>query len=223
MTVLWARSSSPVRNPRHRSEQRGGVEGVGGVVLAQHAAVADAIGEDVVADLVGGRPPGVAKVVVTAELGKPRRSVERHPAHQLRRDVVLRLAASLPDALIGLRPHAGGAWSLAPGRSATGSAAGACFAGVQEDRVEHGAEHVVLPLIEGTVADTNRTRTGVAAEVVQGRLGEVAPAVDAVHDLQRAVVVRLRSAMNCMNSSASQSRFNQCRACRVNVESRIQV
>ena len=29
--------------------------------------------------------------------------------------------------------------------------------------------------------------------------------------------------MNCMNSSASQSRFSQCSACSVNVESRIQL
>jgi len=31
------------------------------------------------------------------------------------------------------------------------------------------------------------------------------------------------SATNCMNSSASQSRFSQCSACRVKVVSRIQV
>ena len=29
--------------------------------------------------------------------------------------------------------------------------------------------------------------------------------------------------MNCMNSSASQSRFSQCSACSVKVESRIQL
>jgi len=34
---------------------------------------------------------------------------------------------------------------------------------------------------------------------------------------------RLRSAMYCMNSSASQSRFRKCRVRNVKVESRIQV
>ena len=63
--------------------------------------------------------------------------------------------------------------------------------GVQEDRVEHRAEHVVLALVERAVADPYRPRAGVAREVVARRLGEVAAAVDAVHDLQRAVLGRL--------------------------------
>ena len=62
---------------------------------------------------------------------------------------------------------------------------------VQQDRVEHGAEDVVLALVEGAVADAHRPRAGVAGEVVPRRLGQVAPAVDPVHDLQRAVLGRL--------------------------------
>jgi hypothetical protein len=41
---------------------------------------------------------------VAADLGQLRRAVERDPAHQLRGDVVLRLAARLPYALVGLAP-----------------------------------------------------------------------------------------------------------------------
>ena len=62
---------------------------------------------------------------------------------------------------------------------------------VEQDRVEHGAEDVVLALVEGAVADPHRARAGVAGEVVARRLGQVAPAVDPVHDLQRAVLGRL--------------------------------
>ena len=62
---------------------------------------------------------------------------------------------------------------------------------VQEDRVERGAEDVVLPLVEGAVADPHRARSCVAGEVVERRLRQVAPPVDPVHDLQRAVLVRL--------------------------------
>ena len=57
--------------------------------------------------------------------------------------------------------------------------------------VQHRAEHVVLALVERSVADPHRSGTRVAGQVVAGRLGEVAAAVDPVHDLQRAVAVRL--------------------------------
>ena len=75
------------------------------------------------------------------------------------------------------------------GHSRRGSALAA--ARVQQDRVEHRAEDVVLPLVERAVADPHRPRARVAREVVARRLGQVAPAVDAVHDLQRAVLGRL--------------------------------
>ena len=65
------------------------------------------------------------------------------------------------------------------------------LARVLEDRVEHGAEDVVLLLVEGAVADPHRLRARVAGHVVAGRLGQVAAAVDAVHDLERPVVGRL--------------------------------
>ncbi len=61
-------------------------------------------------------------------------------------------------------------------------------AGVEQDRVEHRAEDVVLALVERAVADPHGPRAGVAGEVVTGRLGQVATAVDPVHDLERAVL-----------------------------------
>ena len=116
---------------------------------------------------------------------------ERDPAHQLRRHVVLRGSAGLPDALVGLAPRREGALGLrlherpqAPGQVLVA-------AGVQQERVEHGAVDVVLTLVEGSVAEADRLGALVAREFVPGRLGQVTAAVDAVHDLQAAVVVRL--------------------------------
>ncbi len=64
-------------------------------------------------------------------------------------------------------------------------------AGVQQDRVKRGAVDVVLALVEGAVADPHGARAGVAGEVIAGGLGQVAPPVDPVHDLQRPVLVGL--------------------------------
>ena len=139
-------------------------------------------------DLLGGRAPGRRLLGIAAGLGQLGGPVEGDPAHQLRRDVVLRLAAGLPDALVGLPPDLRRALRLRlhdrpqpPGQALR-------VARVEQDRVEHGAEDVVLALVEGAVADAHRARAGVAGELVAGRLGQVASAVDPVHDLQRAVL-----------------------------------
>ena len=63
---------------------------------------------------------------------------------------------------------------------------------VWEDRVEDRAEDVVLALVEGGVSDPHRSRPRVAGQLVSRGLGEVASAVDPVHDLQRTVIVRLQ-------------------------------
>ena len=60
--------------------------------------------------------------------------------------------------------------------------------GVQVDRVEHGAPHVVLVLAVGAVADPDRARVLVAREVVEDLLGQLGAAVDAVHDLELALL-----------------------------------
>ena len=63
---------------------------------------------------------------------------------------------------------------------------------MEEDRVEHGPEDVVLTLVEGAVSGPHRARSVVSREVLPEGLGEVTAAVDPVHDLQRAVLVRLQ-------------------------------
>ena len=104
---------------------------------------------------------------------------------------MLRLAAGFPDALVGLAPDLGRALGLGlddrpePPRQALAVAA------VEQDRVQRRAEDVVLALVEGAVADPDRTGARVAGELVPGRLGQIAPAVDPVHDLERAVLGRL--------------------------------
>ncbi len=104
---------------------------------------------------------------------------------------MLRRAAGLPDPLVGLLPDARRALGLRlhdrpeAGRQALG------LPRVEQDRVEHGAEDVVLALVVRAVADPHRLRARVAGEVVERRLGQLPPAVDPVHDLQRAVVGRL--------------------------------
>ncbi len=126
-----------------------------------------------------------------ADPGELRRAVERHPAHQLRRDIVLRLAARLPDPLVGLAPHARRALGLALDDRPQPPRQPLAAARVHQHRVEHGAEHVVLALVEGAVADPHRPRARVPGEVVARALREVAAPVDPVHDLQRAVLVGL--------------------------------
>ena len=104
---------------------------------------------------------------------------------------MLRLSACFPDALVGLAPGLGGALGLGfddrpqPARQAL------AVHGVLEDRVEHRAVDVVLALVEGPVSDSDRVRAGVARELLAERFGQVAPPVDAVHDLQPAVAVGL--------------------------------
>ena len=78
------------------------------------------------------------------------------------------------------------AWDWISGHSRAGAAA----PGVEQDRVEHRAVHVVLALVERAVAGADGAGAGVAGQVVAGRLGEVPAAVDAVHDLEAAVVDR---------------------------------
>ena len=100
------------QKPENGSEERRGVECVGVVVLAQHAAFADAVREDVLADLVRRGTPRCIEIRGPADLGELGRTVEGDPAHQFGRHVVLRLSSRFPDALVGLAPHAGGALRL---------------------------------------------------------------------------------------------------------------
>ena len=65
------------------------------------------------------------------------------------------------------------------------------MAGVEQDRVEDRAVDVVLALLEGAVAGAHGLRAAVAGELGVDLLGQVAAAVDAVHDLEAAVLVGL--------------------------------
>ena len=117
--------------------------------------------------------------------------VERHPAHELRRHVVLGLAPRLPDALVGLAPHRGGARGL--GLDERPQPRGRRSLRRVWSRIESSTAPYTsfCRWFAGTVADAHGPGPGVAGQVVAGRLGQVAPAVDPVHDLQAAVVDRL--------------------------------
>ncbi len=160
-------------------------------MLAEDTAVADPVLEDVRLDLLGGRAPRRLQLGIASNLGELGRAIHRDPAHELRRHVVLRRAARLPDALVGVLPDRRRTLGLRLDDRPQPAREPLAAAGMEEERVENGAVDVVLPLVEGAVADPDGTRSRVAREVVERRLGQVSPTVDPVHDLQRAVLVRL--------------------------------
>lgn len=87
------------QEPEERSEQRRGVQRVRVVVLAQDTTIADTMGKDFGLDFLRELGPFRLELVVAANRGELGGPVERNPAHQLRRDVMLGLAASLPGYL----------------------------------------------------------------------------------------------------------------------------
>ncbi len=105
---------------------------------------------------------------------------------------MLRLSARLPDALIGLAPDLGCALGLRLDQRPQAAGETLAVDCVLEDRVEHGPVDVVLALVEGAVADPHRAGAGVAREILAEGLGEIAAAVDPIHDLQPAVAVGLK-------------------------------
>src|SRR4029077_11702536 len=103
---------------------------------------------------------------ITADLGQLRGPIERDPAHQLRRDVVLRFAPRLPDPLVGLAPDLRRALGLGLYERPEAPRQPLAAACVQQNRVECGTEDIVLPLIEGAVADAHRPCSCVAGHLV---------------------------------------------------------
>ena len=79
---------------------------------------------------------------------------------------MLRLAARLPDALVGLAPDAIAHSACACDERPQPPREALAAAGVQQDGVEDGAEDVVLALVEGAVADPHRAGPVVARQVV---------------------------------------------------------
>src|SRR6516225_2844206 len=104
---------------------------------------------------------------------------------------MLRLAAGLPDALVGVAPNTGSALRLRLDDRPEPTWQALVPPGMEQDRVEDRAEDVILTLTRGGIAHANRACTCVAREVVSHRFGQFAAAIDAVHDLQRTVLSRL--------------------------------
>ena len=104
---------------------------------------------------------------------------------------MLRLAARLPDPLVRLAPDLRRALRLTLDDRPEPPRQALALLRVQQDRVEDGAEDVVLALVERAVADAHGPRARVAGQLVARRLRQVAAAVDPVHDLQRPVLGRL--------------------------------
>ena len=122
---------------------------------------------------------------VLAQLGQPRAAVERDPAHELGRGEVARLAAHLPDAAVGLAPVRDRGLDLDHEQRPDALGHLVARLRVQVDGVQDGAPDVVLGLRVRRVPDPHGARVLVAREVVERALGQLGPAVDPVHDLQR--------------------------------------
>ncbi len=134
-------------------------------------------------------PHSVGPLAFAARLRQAGAAVERDPAHELRRDVVLGLVAGLPDPLVGPLPDRPSRLDLLGGDRPELVADPAERARVDVDRVQEGAVDVVLVLVEGGVADPHGLRADVAAQVVERALGQLLLAADPVHDLE----VRVRA------------------------------
>ena len=110
------------------------------------------------ADLVRLRLPLVGELVEADAAGEAGAAVDRDPDHQLRGDVVLGLAARLPDPLVGVAARRRS--PLRPGSGSAARSAGVPRPAqrffVQVDRVEQRAPDVVLALVVGAVADPHR-------------------------------------------------------------------
>src|SRR3974390_3270323 len=104
---------------------------------------------------------------------------------------MLWLCASPPESLVGVAPDTGGALRLRLADRPETAWQALVSPGMEQDRVEDGAEDIVLALTEGGIAHANPARTCITREVVPHRFGQLAAAVDAVHDLQRAVLGRV--------------------------------
>ena len=111
-------------------------------------------------------------------------AVEGEPAHQLRVQEVLAVAADFPDAVVGFLPARGGGVG-GPDQELTfrGFEPVELF-GERPGGVQELAEHVELELAPGCVADADGPAVPPAREVGELALGEVVLAADAEHDLE---------------------------------------
>ena len=143
------------------------------------------MGQDVGLDLLGDRTPLLGVGLLALQFGEFGAAIQRHPAHDLARGEVLRLAAHLPDAAVGFAPVLDGLLDLLLEHRPQHLGDLLARLGVQIHRVQHGAPDVVLHLVVGAVADPHRARVVVAGQVVQLLFDEGAFAADGVHHLKR--------------------------------------
>ncbi len=168
-----------------RDEQDRRVEVLGVVVLHEDAAVVDALLEDLRAASRRPRP-------ATARRARRRRAPARGaaPRSTATQHITFDATKCCGSPRISQMPWSGSGNALdrlvdevadaLPDRGRDLPAA----ALVDGDRVEQHPPHVVLVLVEGTVADAHRARVPVPGEVVERVLGEIGLAADPVHDLQ---------------------------------------
>ena len=138
--------------------------------------------------------------------GEADRAIDRHPAHHARVEELLPPAAHLPDALVGLAPVLAHPVDQPDDVHPRVVRDRRAVLVVQVHRVHQLAVDVELEVRVGGVADAHRARAHVALEVRQRLLGQLVAAVDAVHDLQRAVGLRApaqRAIIQRMNAAAS--------------------
>src|SRR5439155_22126465 len=144
-----------------------------------------ALALDLCANLAARLPPALEIALATVSLRDLQQPVERDPGHHLRIHEVSRLAADLPDALVGLLPlveHGAAGTTQEIPEDVVDLAP---VLAVEPGRVEELAEHVELELGGGSVADPHRPRPPIPLEMVELDLGQEALAADSIHDLER--------------------------------------
>ena len=127
------------------------------------------------------------------QLGQLGPAVQRHPAHDLARGEVLRLAAHLPDAAVGLAPVLDGLLDLLLEHRPQRLRNLLAGPGVQIHRVQHRTPDVVLHLVVGAVADPHRTGIVVSGQVMQLLLDQAALAANAIHHLKWMALIVVRA------------------------------
>ena len=173
------RKEANQRDQEHRRVQR-----LAAVVLDEHPSLVDAALADVGLDLVGDTLPRPGELGIAVHLRQPRPAVQRDPAHELGGSEVLRLAAHLPETLVGHLPVLDRALHGALEDRPDDLGQVVARLRVQVDRIEHRPPHVVLLLVVRGVADPDGPRALIPAQVVECLLDELVLAADAVHDLQ---------------------------------------
>src|SRR5439155_24320062 len=128
--------------------------------------------------------PAGGELPLVAQACEPGSPVGRDAAHDLRRGDMPRLAAHLPDPAIRLAPMVDRRLDLADEDRPDTLVEPVTGLRVEVDGVEDGPPDVVLPLVVRAVADPDRSRALVPAEVVERPLCQLALAAHAVHDLE---------------------------------------